>query len=264
MNSSPIKASKLFVGEVCTWRTTVNSEVGETDDILNPHKDWITTSTSPLQVCCDQQYFTPTEGPDSRRPYTSLTPVLLPFISIFSTSHSLTPTHKLDQKLCGCRLLLYDRRLNLQRCGVEFVITTLKLCRLSRHSSRFNRHLNINASLARAREPESVCVCLMPECLKCQRSAPLSFSFSARLSFLRLCCSCICRRHNIRTLPLLIEPIWLLPLSLHPLHNTLSQNCSPVPLLHPTEMSSFDLNMICSECISSHVLFIWATACPPL
>lgn len=246
MNSSPIKAPSL-VEEVCTWRTTVSSEVGGTDDILNPHKDWITTSTSPLEVCCDQQYFTPTEGPDSRRPCTSLTPVCLRS-SVTVVLYSLTGVSEVWCKKKG-----------------QFVITTLQLCRLSRHSSScFNRHLNINASLARAIGPESVCVCLMPECLKCQRSAALSFSFSARLSFRRLCCSCICRRHNIRTRPLLIEPIWLLPLSLHPLHNTLSQNCSPVPLLHPTEMSSFDLNMIRSECISSHVLLIWATACPPL
>lgn len=125
------------------------------------------------------------------------------------------------------------------------MITNLKLCRLSRHSSSCsNRHLNVNVSLARVTGPESVCVCLMPKCLKCRLSAPLSFSFSARLSFLWLCCSCLCRRHNIRTLPLLIEPIWLLPLSPQPLHNTLSQNSSPLPLLHLTKMSSFDPNAL--------------------
>lgn len=94
--------------------------------------------------------------------------------------------------------------------------------------------------------PESVCVCLTPKCLKCPLSAPLSFSLSTPLSSLWLCCWCICRRHNIRALVLLIEPICcrLLPVSPHPL-DTLSHNSSLVPLLHLTKkMSSFDLNTL--------------------
>lgn len=76
---------------------------------------------------------------------------------------------------------------------------------------------------------------------------PVSFSLSTPLYFFWLCCWCICRRHNIRTLVQLIEPICcrLLPLSPHPLHNTLSHNSLLVPLLHLTKkMSSFDLNTL--------------------
>lgn len=110
-----------------------------------------------------------------------------------------------------------------------------------------NQHLNLNVSLAPAGVigPESVCVCLTPKCLKCPLSAPLSVSLSTPLSFPWLCCWCICRRHNIRTLVQLIEPICctLLPLSPYPLDNTLSHNNLLVPLLYLTKkMSSFYLN----------------------
>lgn len=67
----------------------------------------------------------------------------------------------------------------------EFVITDFKLCRLSRHSSSCsNRHPNVNVSLAQMIGPESLCVCLMPKCLKCRLCAPLDFSSSTPLSFL--------------------------------------------------------------------------------
>lgn len=141
----------------------------------------------------DQQYFTLTEGPDSRRPRTSPTP-LLPFIYIFiSVPLSLPPTTnltpiylgvaRLDQKHIKFKgtLLLYHRRLQLRGGGKKKKQSVwLEIS----DSTAFpdiplyvsNQQLNVNASLAPVGTigAESVCVCLTPKCLKCPLSALLS------------------------------------------------------------------------------------------
>lgn len=205
----------------------------------------------------------PTAGVHTHKPDSSP-----PFYLYISLSLSLPPINlgvaRLDQKRIHfkCTLLLYHKLLHLKRYahrrrGVGGRRKKKSQCvwlEIS-NSTDFpdillyvsNQHLNANVSPARARVigPESVCVCLTAKCLKCPLSAPLSSSLPAPLSSLWLCCWCICRRHNIRTLVLLIEPICcrLLPRSWYPLDNTLSCNSSLVPLEHLTKkMSSFDLN----------------------
>lgn len=216
----------------------------------------------------DQQYFTLTEGPNSRRPHTQAR-LLSSLLFIYFSVSFFTP-HKFGSCQIGSkahRLQMYSFTLS-QTSPLEEVCSqkaggggenkkkkSQSVWLEISNSTDFpdillyvsNQHLNANVSPARARVigPESVCVCLTAKCLKCPLSAPLSSSLPAPLSSLWLCCWCICRRHNIRTLVLLIEPICcrLLPRSWYPLDNTLSCNSSLVPLEHLTKkMSSFDLN----------------------
>lgn len=49
---------------------------GQMRRILNPREGRIITSTSRLEVWRAQRYFSPTEGPDSRRPHASLSALL--------------------------------------------------------------------------------------------------------------------------------------------------------------------------------------------
>lgn len=106
----------------------MDSQVGETDDILNPRKDCIITSTSPLEVWWDQQYFTLTEGPDSRRPHTDLSALLCsPFYLYISLSLSLPPPnpnpplHKFESRQIGSKALQMHSFTPLQTSPLEEV-----------------------------------------------------------------------------------------------------------------------------------------------
>lgn len=67
--------------------------------------------------------------------------------------------------------------------------------------------------------------------VECRASfSSLASLFSPFLSRHRY--SCICRRHSISAMFVLIEPIWLMPPSRLLLHNTWWQNTLPAPLLH--------------------------------
>lgn len=64
----------------------------------------------------------------------------------------------------------------------------------------------------------------------------LYFSPSPLLFLSSSLCWCTCRRYNIRTRLLRIEPIWLLSLHPRPLANTLLQSSLLAPLLHVSEL----------------------------
>lgn len=222
-------------------------------------KDWVTASTSPLEVCCDQHYFTLTEGPDSRRRHTSLTP-LHPFIFPppptplpAPPARALADWIKSRNDFKRSRFSFSNAVNNNNNNKNVAVSTSVELCVLCPCvSSCLKRRRNVNES--RVQTWIGVGVFNMPaECLAIfllHPPTPLLF---------RHCYSCICRRHSISTLFVLIEPIWLEPPSRRPLHNTWWQNTLPAPLLHLRWAHSIWMPLFC-KLISSLELVIWAKA----